>query len=252
MSFTIATLTCNDRNSLKNTIDCIKKYTNLDGFTWTIYAQGCSDEFLKTVPLMFENTGIDLRLFANKENEGCSKGFNRLWEYIKDYDFVLNIEDDWYLLEQANTDWLKTCIEYMKDHESADILYMRRYMSDQEKWQYGWNRHFSYIFFNGRLRYNYEALMKKTTPHEYKGMKFQQIPEFMFTNNPCLFRTSSYKKVNIFPIMEQPGDRHDIKGDWTDSSKFVSGWGYAEASIAEKTADLNTFYVNDGMFIHNF
>lgn len=250
MTCTIATLTCNDRESLFPTIQKIINSTNLDGLSWTIFAQGCSDAFLEKVRSEFKGSPVTLRLFTHSENLGCSKGFNRLWTHIQDFDIALMIEDDWYLLPQEDKEWLKTSINLMNEMPEIDIIYYRKYMTDQERWQYGWSRHIPYICFQGRLRFNYAESMKRTQPFMYKNHTFQQIPEFMYTNNPCLFRVEAYKKRNIFPFIEM-NDKHDLHGTWTDSS-FVPYWGTAEALSMEKTHDCYTLYMDDGCFIHNF
>lgn len=249
MSFTIATLTCNNRNSLFTTIQNIINSTDVEGLTWTIFAQGCTYEFHNSIRKYFKNTNITLRLFTNKDNLGCSKGFNKLWTHIEEFDYVLLIEDDWYLLPQEDKLWLKTSIELMNEQSQIDIIYYRKYQTDQECWQYGWTRHIHYMCFQGRLRFNYAESMKGTIPFEYKKHMFQQIPEFMYTNNPTLYRVSSYKQRNIYPLLELE-DKHNLQGAWTDSS-FVQTWGVAEALVMEKTHDCYTLYMDNGCFVHN-
>ena len=250
MKFTVATLTCNDRQVLFNVIGEMMKNTNMQGIEWMIYAQGCSEEFLQKIRETFENTGVILRLVVNPENEGYSKGMNNIWKNVNEYDYVLFIEDDWRFIENENKDWLKTCLECMQEN-NVDIIFLRKYLSDEEKYHYGWTRHIPYVCFEGRLRFNYEESMKSTTPFNYKSLTFQQIPEFMYSANPCIYNVESFKRCNVFPMIEL-NDIHNVKGEWGDSSKIATNiWGCAEALSMEKTANLYTLYLKDGLFYHN-
>jgi hypothetical protein len=249
---TIATLTCNDRASLFPTIDRVIENTDLSGFAWTIFAQGCTTAFLQRIRDRFAHTDIPLHLIEYPENLGCSKGFNSLWKAIADdFDFGLMLEDDWYLVPPVNRNWLQVSLHLMTcARPDVDIVYLRKYTTDPEKYQYGWTRHIPYVCFQGRLRFNYAEGMKKTQPFQYQGHRFQQIPEFMYTNNPCLFRISAYKKVGVFPVQEY-NDRHETMGKWLDSSGIANHWGWAEALAMEKTAELTVMYLEEGLFSHN-
>ena len=251
MSFTIATLTCNDRavlfDVIKEVIENTKTEKSID---WFIYAQGCSDIFIEKIRSMFLNSAFILKLVTCPENQGFSRGTNAVWNNVCHYDYVLCLEDDWRLVKGFNTKWLSTCLSLFQQRPEIDIIFLRKYLTDQEKWQYGWTRNINYHCFQGRLRFNYSEQMKHTVPFDYDGLIFQQIPEFMYTTNPCIYKTSSYKKCNVFPMMEF-NDTHNITGEWTDSSKLNDKWGFAEAFSMEKTSGLFTVYLKDGIFFHN-
>jgi hypothetical protein len=175
---------------------------------------------------------------------------NTLWNYCSVYEYVLFLEDDWRLWDQAPRNWLSVSCSILEERPEIDILFLRKYMSDHEKWQYGWTRHIPYQCFEDRLRFNYEDAMKSTEPFTYHGLTYQQIPHFMYSANPCLFKVAAYKKCNIFP-MQEFNDKHSAHGTWNTSSDMSCEWGYAEALSMEKTESLYTLYLKDGVFYHN-
>jgi hypothetical protein len=265
MLFTIATLTCNNREVLFNVLREVLHNTDWNSLAltlsidrpieWMIYAQGCSPEFLDRIRECFHNSPIFLRLIVNPLNEGYSRGMNNVWKNVCDNDYVLFLEDDWRLASDVPANWLSTCLQLVKERSEIDIIFLRKYLSDYEKWQYGWTRHIPYLCFEGRLRFNYEATMCSTQPFEYSGLVFQQIPQFMYSANPCIYKVESFRRCGVFPMHEM-NDKHEVQGQWDDSSKVVSGefgnqWGCAEALSMEKTQDLYTLYLKDGVFYHN-
>jgi hypothetical protein len=247
MARRIATLTCNDRESLFTTIDRLASSTDLSGFTWTIYAQGCTQPFLDAVKARMEAWAIPLTLVKSPVNQGCSRGFNRLWSLVEDAEIVLNLEDDWYLVDGVPHNWLQVCAQLMSERPEVDILSLRAYGSKEEMWQYGWTRSIPYRCFHGRERFNYASRLGPA--REIGGLQFREIPEFLYTNNPCLYRVVAYKRVDIFPL-EEFNDSHGAQNRWGDSSLLASNWGYAEALAMEKTVGLTTLYVGEGLFQH--
>ena len=249
MNVTIATLTCNDRECLFNTVDYVLENTDLTGVDWTIFAQGCSEEFLTRLEKKFEGSKVQLRLTKNTENLGCSQGFNRLWDLLQDYDFGLMLEDDWLLEPQERKDWLQVLVLLFKEQPTVDIVFLRKYISDEEKHQYGWTRHIPYRCFQGRQHFNYANSMKTTIPFKYRDFTFQRIQDFMYTNNPTFFRVEAYKKIWVFPFTEV-NDKHDTRRQWNDSSALSPLWGGAEAEAMEKTRFLRVLYMEQGLFTH--
>lgn len=250
LNFTIATLTCNDRAVLFDVIDDVFSYTNLFNVNWIIYAQGCSERFIEKIKEKFYEKPCFLNLIVHPINTGYSKGMNAVWDAVKDYKFVLFLEDDWRLSPDTNKEWLNISIQLINERPELDIIYLRKYLTDQEKWQYGWTRNIHYKCFEGRLRFNYQEQMKNLFLLTYNSLHFQQIPNFMYTANPCIYRTDTYKRLNIFPMLEFD-DIHNVKGEWNDSSKLSDKWGYSEALSMEKTADCFVLYLCDGIFYHN-
>ena len=183
-TFTIATLTCNNRKCLFTTLDSVCKQTDLENIHWCIYAQGCSEEFHQQIRDYFKDKQPILHLFTNPVNLGFSKGCNKVWQMVEQNELALFLEDDWKLTEVSDPLWLKKCMQLMNQKSEIDVLFMRKYMSHYEEWQAGWSRHIPYHAFEGRLHFNYAQQMQNTIPFEYGGHKFQQIPEFMFTTNP--------------------------------------------------------------------
>jgi GT2 family glycosyltransferase len=249
-TFTIATLTCNNRKCLFKTLDSVIQNTNLENIHWCIFAQGCSEEFHTQIREYFKEKQPTLHLYTNPENLGFSKGCNRIWQIAEQNELALFIEDDWTLAEQTDPFWLKKSIQLMNDRKEIDVIFMRKYMSDTEKWQYGWTRHIPYHAFQGRLHFNYAEQMKSTTPFDYRGHNFHKIPEFMFTTNPCLIRTLSYKKTHVYPLYEM-NDKNNAFEEWKDSSSATIEWGWSEALSMEKTQNLYVVYMDDGLFYHN-
>jgi hypothetical protein len=251
-SFVIATLTCNDRMVLFDMINDVCSYTTISDVTWFIYAQGCSAEFINKITDVFRDKPyITLKLATNPINEGYSRGMNAVWNNVKDETFVLFLEDDWRVASDVNKDWLNTSLELINDNTpKVDIIYLRRYLTDEEKFQYGWTRHIDYIYFEGRKRFNYAEQMENTKQTVYGSNTFQQIPNFMYTANPCIYRTETYKKCGVFPMIEFQ-DVHNERAKWSDSSHLSKLWGHAEALSMEKTANCFVLYLCDGIFYHD-
>jgi hypothetical protein len=249
-TFTIATLTCNNRKCLFTTLDSVIKNTNLENIHWCIFAQGCSEEFHIQIRDYFKDKQPTLHLYTHSENLGFSKGCNRIWQIAQSNELALFIEDDWTLADQRDPFWLKKCIQLMNNRKEIDVIFMRKYMSQYEQWQAGWIRYIPYHAFKGRLHFNYAEQMKTTTPFDYQGHTFQQIPEFMFTTNPCLIRTVSYKKTHVYPLYEM-NDINNSLEEWKDSNNTTDNWGWSESLSMEKTRDLYVVYIDDGLFYHN-
>lgn len=262
-SFAIATLTCNDRVTIFDTIQSFFENTDVDHLPirnskmgWQIFAQGCTDDHLsklkKITSELEKKYQVNFMIKLSKENLGLSKGFNVLNKYVSNFDLVLNLEDDWHCLPRSITglsrEWLSNCLSFMVEHSEVSTIFLRKYVDDREKAQYAWNRHVRYVNHKHANNFNYVAKMKNSKIIHHSGVKFQHIPEFLFTFNPCIRRNCDYGVV--FPLDEFP-DVNNRRDNWsTTQYGDVPKWGWCEAQAMEKTRHLITYNFASGVFGH--
>jgi|SRR3989338_380605 len=254
---TIATLHCNNRQSIFETIETLDQNSQIkDNIEWNIYVQGCEKEHIEKIKKMMDDKSIKYIIRENPINEGWSKGMNKLYEQIKGYKYVLHLEDDWKCLPCSKSgfpiNWLSICEKYMNDNPHVSTLFLRKYLSAQEKSQYGWTREIYYNCFKYSKPFCYSEKMKSTPKNYYYGMTYQQIPEFLYTANPSIFRTSDYFSAGIYPFYELD-DKHNLQTHWkTTTYQDCPVWGCSEALTMEKTRHLISMNVNSGCFVHPF
>ena len=266
-TFDIATLTCNYREVLFETLESFFNNTTInnlkDTLCWFIFIQGYTDVYLRKVEEKIEQYKtlykINFILIKNRKNLGLSKGANKLAEAVKDYEFVLYCEDDWYCLPQTLTGiskyWLKSCLSFLRDNGNVSTLFLRKYVNDAEKIRYRWKHE------NGRWfapwyrhkftdNFNYANKMKESNIIYYDNIKFQEIPTFLFTFNPHIRRNNDYYKTKVFPLDEYD-DINCRREKWSQTREAdVLWWGYSECLAMEKTRDLITYNVGTGIFGH--
>ncbi len=265
-SFAIATLTCNDRETLFDTLQSFFDNTDIghitilnDKVVWCIFIQGYTDEYLhklETKTAEYESSyDVQFNLVKSRENLGLSKGANKLAESVKDYDLVLHLEDDWHCLSSDITglskQWLETSISFLIENHNVSTLFLRKYVDDREKQQYAWSRHANYTNHKHKDNFNYAEKMKGSNVIDHRDVKFQEIPKFLFTFNPHIRRNHDYYNVKVFPLDEYP-DVSNRRGAWKLTQYGdVPKWGWCEAQAMEKTRELTTYNVGAGVFGHN-
>ncbi len=252
MSFTIMTLTCNNREVLFETLNQFILKTSLTfKFDWHIFAQGCDASFISRIHSV-KHPNISFRIHVNEENLGLSRGMNTLWGKVKDdYEYVLNLEDDWIASESVNKNWLNSSLELLKEQPEISFIFLRKYLSEKEKWQYGWTRNIPYICFKYSDSFNYQEKMNVTSPFTFNDLQFQEIPRWLYTFNPVISRTETLKLRNVFPLREF-NDRHDKTGEWGFTlNEDCAEWGYCEALSMEKVINDKCVYLQDGIFHHH-
>ncbi len=254
MSFTIATLTCNDRESLFLTIESFCKNTNIN-CDWHIFLQGCTGEYLNRVTQFIEQfKNVQFHLKTHQTNLGLSKGQNVIADMVKEYEYVLQLEDDWYCLPEKITglskEWLETCLQFLEKNKHVSTLYLRKYVDEMEKFKYAWTRHVEYKNHVYKKNFNYAKKMEGSDTRVFQEIKFQHIPQFLFTFNPCIRRNTDYYKVGVFPLLELK-DINSKRGEWLATTpEDVPMWGWCEAIAMEKTRNLITYNVGSGIFGH--
>jgi hypothetical protein len=252
MKLAITTLTCNNRQVLFKTIkQFILNTSLLFTFNWYIFAQGCDTAFVDRIHNI-THPNITFHVHTNPENLGLSKGMNRLWDTVKDdYDYVLNIEDDWIASDFVNKNWLNASTRLLNESPDISFVFLRKYLSEKEKWQYGWTRNIPYLCFKHGDSFNYQEKMKTTTPFVYDNLEFQIIPKWLYTFNPVISRVSTLKQRDVFPLHEF-NDKHDKMGEWQFTSyEDCPEWGYSEALSMEKVIHDTCVYLLDGIFYHD-
>lgn len=257
MSFCITTLHCLDRATIFEVIQSFCENTlplDENPIIWIVLAQGCSTEHIDKLNAFFSlyRNVVESRIVSWDENRGWSRGMNYLGELSRSYKYVLHLEDDWICLPPISSDWLKTCIAFLENNKNVSTLFLRRYKDDHEKHQFGWTRTIPYWIHQNPNNFNYVEKMKSTTPIKYQSFHFQEIPEFLYTANPCIRRNDDYWRAFIFPFPEHQDVRsHGIKWGLTmpdDSSN--QQWGFSESLAMEKHLGLTAFYFENGVFGH--
>lgn len=260
--FAITTICCNNRQTLFDVLDSFVIRTRAPETKWIILLQGCNNEFVAKIQerarlITNSQSLITFDFIVLKDNIGLSKGANLLAEKSRSYRYVLHVEDDWLCLPTAITGsnymWLTTCLEFLESHHKVSTLFLRKYSSDQEKHQYAWNRTANYQCHSRTGHFNYAAKMKDTHIEVYKDIKFQEIPHFLFTFNPCIRRNEDYHRVGVFPLnVYDDAIKKERENQWTQTQYGdAPNWGWCEAFAMEKTYDLITYNVAAGIFGHH-
>jgi len=251
----ITTVCYNDRKSLSKVVASFVKNTTNTPITWFMALQNCSDEFVKNITTLFSGLShITLVILRFKRNIGLSAAMSHLIRMTVEFEYVLNIEDDWILLDTHVTSqqWLNDCVAFLDANKNITSVFLRAYVGEKDKAQYGWTRTIPYVIHQFKDNFNYEAAMQKETKidnvvslDQKTTNKFQFIPNFLFTFNPCLVRNADYHK-HVYPLPIFP---HDQKIVFAQPSQ----WGFCEGLTMERTrkAGLICYWFNNGIFGHN-
>jgi len=213
-----------------------------------ILLQCCSKSYILSIENLlveFNKTinNIKCILHTEKENVGVSKGNNILYNLTKNYKYVIHLEDDWFII--SNKDWFKTCIKFMEENENVDTLALRKYVSEKEKYDYGWTRTIPYYCHKHTDNFNYQN--KLGNKIQIEDSEFTEIKHFLFTFNPTIRRNKSYN--SIFPLLEF-NDIDNINEYKQTKIHSNEKWGWCEALTMEKTRDFTTYMYKEGIFIH--
>lgn len=261
-SICIATLHCNNRQTIFELMDTFSKQTNISSSMdthWVILSQGCTDEHNEEIESIFTTCfgeSVKLHLIPFLVNMGWSDGMNEMYEYIKNQNFqyVLHLEDDWICDSSSiGMNWLEDCLIYMDHHIEISTLFLRQYRSMEEKHHYGWTRTFRYRCFQQPDEpFDYQTKIKTTPKQYFRNLELREIPKFMYTANPTLFRLQDYIDCSIFPF---PSCRDASQNSiyWsTTTTDDAPEWGHSEALSMEKLLSKKCMNVNKGIFYHHF
>ena len=251
-SFAIATLHCNDRTAFFEVIHSFVRQTDYRNFRWVVFSQGCSYLHNEAIRNTFKSYNIAYDLIEVEENMGWSRGMNGLYKHLQenDYKIIFHLEDDWLCDEISNPDWLFHCRTYLQTHQDVSTLFLRKYVSDEDKYQYGWTRHIFYRCFVHPCPFNYAEKIKNEPKEEYKSLVFQKIPNFLYSANPTIFRFQDYMNKGVYPFPEF-NDASNKQEYWsTTTNEEVEQWGFSESISMEKIRDLTCMNVNHGFFYH--
>jgi hypothetical protein len=251
-SFAIATLHCNDRMAFFEVIHTFVRQTNYRDFRWIVLSQGCSYLHNEAIKDTFKSYNISYDIIEIEENMGWSRGLNMLYKHLQenDYKIIFHLEDDWLCNDLSNPDWLFDCRTYLQTHQDVSTLFLRKYLSDHDKYQYGWSRNIHYRCFVHPNPFNYVEKIKNQVKEEYKSLTFRRIPEFLYSANPTIFRLQDYLNKGVFPFPEFQ-DISNKQEEWSvTTTEDAVEWGWAEAIAMEKIRDLICMNVNHGFFYH--
>lgn len=252
MSFVIGTLTFNDRSVLFETINKLHPFL-MDGVDWIIFAQGCTSKYLEQLNELTSNlSNINFHVISQPNNLGLSKGFNRLFMYLKPYEFTLLLEDDWICVADLVTEsnWLDGALDFMYNNPHVSTIFLRKYLDKEEKHQFGWSRSIPYMCFNNSNNFNYAQKLGPIIESKYQ-VQLREIKDCLFTLNPTIHRTIDYWKCGVIPLQEyndvNPSRDNCVTTTYEDD---IANWGWAEALAMEQTRHLTTFNLNHGIFAH--
>lgn len=255
MNFCVTLLTCNDRNTTEKTITSFLENTNIpvEKLDFYVYAQGCTQEYISKLQSITHHK-INFHWIVKEENKGLTFALNELNDAVKEYTFVLFLEDDWICLPDDNKEWLNDSLNFLEQNNIVTTLYLRKWSGDAEKNKYGWTRTVEYYIHKNKGNFNYGNKLKSMGNHKTKvgSTTFQYIHEYLYSNNPNIHRNSDYYKAGIFPFIPHEDIKNSF-GKWTDSNssdKITKCWGYSEAYSMEKHLGLLAYYVDDGIFGH--
>lgn len=249
----ISTLHCNDRNAIFEVIESFAQQTSSRDFTWVVYSQGCSSQHNEQIRQTFLRFHFQYELIEHAENLGWSRGMNALYDYMgfEKFDYVLHLEDDWICHPETNNlDWFDDCCIYLHLHPDVSTLFLRKYISDEDKYMYGWTRNIFYQCFTHPNPFNYHEKIKSESTLSFRSLSLRRIPEFLYSANPTLFRLKHYQNKKVFPFPEFQ-DISAKQGEWkTTTMQDAPQWGFSEAISMEKIRDLTCINVNKGFFYH--
>jgi glycosyltransferase involved in cell wall biosynthesis len=249
----ITFLSHNDNEIL---IHSIKQFFNNTNFWFPVdihvLIQCCSKAFTLSV----ENILVDFNknknnikciLHTEKNNLGVSRANNTLYNYTRDYEYVIHLEDDWFLI--GDKDWLEAVIKFMDQNKEVSTIALRKYGSEQEKSNYGWTRNIPYVCHTHKDNFDYQNKLgnKKVLMNKNEVSVFTEIKHFLFTFNPTVRRNNHYR--NIFPVVEY-NDIDDVDKYKDIKNHTNEKWGWCEALTMEKTRDFSTYMFEDGIFVH--
>ena len=257
----ITILSYDDNHILFSTLKALFENTNFSKISpvyFFILNQKCSKSYNKTTEHLFKTLSspyehIKVEFIFFDENLGLSKANNILYEKSKDCEFVLHLENDWILLP-TNKDWLYVCLSMFKYNKSYSTISLRKYGSEREKYQYGWTRTIPYICHKYKDNFNYiEKISKEpyvTYDHNGTSFYFYKIDHFLFTFNPCIRRNKDYENCGVYPIPSF--EDADLSEQLFDSHKPHNApqWGWCETFSMEKTRDLGSCILGEGVFLH--
>ena len=220
-----------------------------------VFVQACSKAYIRSLENLLvhynkKNHSAEFILHTNTENIGISKASNILYNFTKDYKYVLALEDDWFVVEN-NEMWLDTCIKFLEVNTNVSTIALRKYVDDKEKYQYGWTRYIHYKCFKFVDNFNYQNKLGEQIEFENNSDKFTftKINNFLFTYNPTIRRNEDYK--TIFPLSEFDETDTSIHMDENNRKIHDSAhWGSSESLTMEKTISFHTFMLNQGIFGH--
>lgn len=255
----IATLHCNDRQTIFKTIHTFFQHTHVCcqyDIEWVILSQGSSEEHNEQIEYQLQQHNIKYTIIPLLVNMGWSNGMNELYHYIinKKFTHVLHLEDDWLCdSSSVGNQWLDDCLIYMTNHEDVSTMFLRQYRSDHEKQYYGWTRSFRYHCFQQRSPpFNYQSKIKQNPKIPFRSLELREIPTFMYTANPTLFKLEDYIKHGVFPFpVFRDASQNQIHWS-TTTLEDAPEWGQSEALSMEKLLSTKCMNVNKGIFYHHF
>ena len=186
-----------------------------------IYDNGSTDD----TRLWLENSlpevyGVKWRYKSSDVDKGCPEGTNAAGELVQDCEFVLHVESDFEHIPKSMTGedrmWLHRSLDFMRGERDCSYLYLRRMVDESSIYYHAWAQ-----------------WMPKIDKIE---SSFMHCPEFWWSNNPHLRRTSTIYKAGCLPLDTS-----------LDGPKGTPKWSQAEL---RNTHPPNVWIHKWGLFVH--
>jgi len=234
----------------RNKIDWLKKLNaSVRGnmadvaLDWHIYSNGSSpeqEEYLNYLHSEWFGPGLfQFNIRFGKENGGVGYGVNRAADMVKDYEFVLYLEDDWFHLPKELTDvtndWLPKAINLFDKFPNLDLLLLRRYLYRSEADHHGFSRHFDSENFN---------------EIDFQGLRILSS-DFDYCNTPHLRRNKSLYDKGVYPVNQDAEARTEVKKvGGSFPSMPNKGWPEQIAKVRGRENGLVCWQLFPGIFAH--
>ena len=251
----MATLHCNNRMAIFEVIDRVAaSLTDKTFFDWIVLSQGCSQKHNEEIRNKMDSYGFRHNVLVIPENVGWSKGMNALYHHLyitSRYDFIFHLEDDWLFEDTIHKpNWLSDSCMYLQLNKHVSTMFFRKYVSDEDKYYYGWTRNIPYMCFKHSNSFNYESKIKTQPKMYFRDFMLRRIPEFLYSANPTLFRLQDYINKGVVPFPEFQ-DVSMKQEEWqTTTMDDAPQWGFSEGLSMEKIRDLVCINVDRGYFYH--
>ncbi len=228
--FAITSLISTDKlDYFPSVIKSFLENCNYRPLKWYIFNNGSSQNvkhYLNSLNRRYED--VEFIVKHSDKNLGCGAGVNRANNLVREYKYVLFLEDDWIHLPNkivgTKETWLKDVINFMENQKDCDFIYLRKIKSETET-------------IRGSIWYGYHPELFEREKNGYI-----KLTEAEYTNNPHLRRNDALYEKEVLPLIEffdENGCALEIKGN--------KEWGLAEL----KAKRVKNFWINSsGPFSH--
>lgn len=222
----IAMLTSgDDRKFLQRTIESFLENCSYRPLHFAIFDNASTDDTWQYLNSLKSTDLITYDIKRSEINTGCGIGVNAANNMVREFEYVLFLENDWTHISEkesgASKEWLHECVDLLETNKT-DYIFLRRFRHDNETRFHQWQNIFS-------------------TAGQVDG-NFIEYNNFPYSNNPHIRRNNALYDAQVLPLKEFT----DNNGNPTEH-KGNKDWGRAEI---ETKRVLRTMLYKFGMFCH--